>query len=327
MLSSVRTLNGMDISALDKRKLPPGNITSLYAHYLLQRGALKVQRDGTSRMSSEVLGDVSSEEEAWGPVLPEHPTAASWTLFHKRWHDKWRFVLEFKHESQHATCDDCFHFKQATQGWLTKLQSDLMSETFQSMQEYQRHLAGTTADRAFGTSLRMGADSCSCAGRPDYFFIIADGMDQAKWRLPRFPELRTPKSAAHIVRPTVIVEGVWIVGRRIDFYLMDKNQHHDSNSIQECVALSLEKAIASLTSRGLDVPRCCIYLADNTVRESKNQYMLKYWAVHVARKKFDLCLQLHMRAGHTHDVLGAPTLKAVNADNHNSSSLLQSAHL
>ena len=42
MLASVRTLNGMDISALDKRKLPPGNITSLYAHYLLQRGALKV---------------------------------------------------------------------------------------------------------------------------------------------------------------------------------------------------------------------------------------------------------------------------------------------
>ena len=29
MLSSVRTLNGMDISALDKRKLPPGNISSL----------------------------------------------------------------------------------------------------------------------------------------------------------------------------------------------------------------------------------------------------------------------------------------------------------
>jgi hypothetical protein len=51
-----------------------------------------------------------------------------------------------------------------------------------------------------------------------------------------------------------------------------------------------------MTSRGLDVPRCCIYLADDTVRESKNQYMLKYWAVHVARKKFDLCVQLHMHA-------------------------------
>ena len=307
MQASVCTLNGMDISSLEKRKLPPGNISSLYAHYLLQRGALTPQRPGTSRKSQEVvLADVSSEEDTGSVAFHEHHSAAGWTLFYKRWHDKWRFVLEFKHESHHATCDDCFHFKQATQGWLSKLQSDLMSETFQSMQEYQRHLAATTADRAFGTSLRLGAERGSCSGHPDYFFIIADGMDQAKWRLPRFPELKTPKSAAHIARPTVIVEGVWIVGHRIDFYLLDKNQHHDSNSIQECIALSLEKAIASLTSRGIDVPRCCIYLADNTVRESKNQFMLKYWAVHVARKKFDLCIQMHMRAGHTHDVLGAP---------------------
>lgn len=202
-------------------------------------------------------------------------------------------------------------------GWLTQLQSDVASAVLENMTGYQRHLSAVAADRSFINGLRVAVSSCpDVAGasgssersmRPsDYLLVIIDGMDQAKWRLPRFPELRIPKSAAHLQRPTVVVEAVWVAGHRLDFYLLDKDQHHDSNSIQECLAVSLERVAEFYRSqKSLDsMPRTIILVADNTVREAKNQYLFKYWAIHVAKNRFDICLQLHMRAGHTHDVLG-----------------------
>jgi hypothetical protein len=315
--TTLMTLCGMDLTGLEKRKLPPGNVSGLFAQYLLQRGGVlskTSKRSGGSETSAPAgRGDIvsvsSESDDADVSGGCTAPTVASWTRFYTRWVAKWRHVLEFKHESQHAVCDDCCNYKHAMHGWLKQLQSDLLSETFESMQEYQRHLSAVSADRSFTVGLRAGAVSAHCAGQSDYLMILVDGMDQAKWRLPRFPSLRTPKSGAKLGRPTVVVEAVWIVGHRLDFYLLDKDQHHDSNSIQECIALSLEKCIASLRSRGRDVPRCLILLADNTVRESKNQYMFKYMAIHVARHKFDICLQIFLRAGHTHDVLGARTKK------------------
>ena len=313
--TTLMTLCGMDVTGLEKRKLPPGNISGLYAQYLLQRGGVLSKKSKTSGVSETPMlagtsgimpvSSESDDSDGWGVCML--PTTASWTRFYTRWASKWRHILEFKHESQHAVCDECCKYKHAMHGWLKQLQSDLLSQTFETMQEYQRHLSAVTADRSFTVGLRGGAVSAHCAGQSDYLMILVDGMDQAKWRLPRFPALRTPKSGAKLGRPTVVVEAVWIVGHRLDFYLLDKDQHHDSNSIQECIALSLEKTIASLRSRSRDVPRCLILLADNTVRESKNQYMFKYMAIHVARHKFDICLQIFLRAGHTHDVLGAPT--------------------
>lgn len=325
-MDMIRSLGGADITGLPKRKLPPGNLSGLYANYLLQRGqaqevAQKCRRSKKSEQSSASWQDVSSESEPemgqQGDVVPELPSAASWSVFYKRWQEKWHLVFEFHHESAHSACDECCRYKQLMKGWLTQLQSDVASAVLENMTGYQRHLSAVAADRSFINGLRVAVSSCpDVAGasgssersmRPsDYLLVIIDGMDQAKWRLPRFPELRIPKSAAHLQRPTVVVEAVWVVGHRLDFYLLDKDQHHDSNSIQECLAVSLERVAEFYRSqKSLDsMPRTIILVADNTVREAKNQYLFKYWAIHVAKNRFDICLQLHMRAGHTHDVLG-----------------------
>lgn len=115
-LTSLATLSGLDISKLEKRKLPPGNIIGLYAQYLLQRGALLSRRSKKSRtsgmsmstdaVSSEAEGEHEGVEE-WSQVQPEPPSTASWSTFLASWTNKWRHVLEFKHESQHTVCDEC----------------------------------------------------------------------------------------------------------------------------------------------------------------------------------------------------------------------------
>jgi hypothetical protein len=312
-MSMVQTLAGLDVSKLSKRRLPPGNISGLYANYLLQRGVAKrkVKQPEQSMMSKETIATVSSESESGHDdattLCLERPSAASWSCFYRRWKEHWSLVLEFAHESTHATCDDCCTYKHEMKGWLSMLQSDVSSTVLERMLVYQRHLSAVAADRSFVNGLRHMASSMTGAPGDEFLLVIIDGMDQAKWRLPRFPELRTPKSAAHLQRPTVVVEAVWVVGHRLDFYLLDKDQRHDSNSIQECIAQSVEKVAASYESKTSKMPRTIILVADNTVREAKNQFLFKYWSIHIAKNKFDLCLQVHMRAGHTHDVLGRPT--------------------
>ena len=44
--------------------------------------------------------------------------------------------------------------------------------------------------------------------------------------------------------------------------------------------------------------------ADNTVRESKNQYLFRYWASWLMAKRARVVTQVHLQVGHTHDKLG-----------------------
>ncbi len=86
--------------------------------------------------------------------------------------------------------------------------------------------------------------------------------------------------------------------------MLDKDQCHGSSSVIQCIALSLEKVVAKLKADGRQVPAVLIILADNTVRELKNQYAFKYLIQHVLQNRFRLCLNLFMIVGHTHDRLG-----------------------
>eukprot|EP00969_Alexandrium_andersonii_P034824 1523663-Alexandrium_andersonii.AAC.1 len=100
------------------------------------------------------------------------------------------------------------------------------------VKQYSQHMTDVFRDR----NLRIFI--CDFALQPmcDFLIIFADGMDQAHWRLPRDPLLREVKSLQSFVRPTVIFECVWIYGYRIDYYLFDTDQAHDSSSIIECIS-------------------------------------------------------------------------------------------
>ena len=117
-------------------------------------------------------------------------------------------------------------------------QEDLEAK-FASIKGYRAHLADVFADRQLLWALR--AQCFQSAAARDYWLILVDGMDQAKWRLPRDPGLRSVSSLASVQRPQCVVEAVYFVNKRLDLYIMDKDQMHDASSIIHCIATTLER--------------------------------------------------------------------------------------
>ena len=263
------TCGAVDPSRLTTRRLPVGwNVSTLYGDYVASPG------------------EASEKAMYW--------------LFHKVWRESWSKAFTFSYVNEHPACDDCYEYKLALRGNVKRLAVDRVPIVFESSRLYQRHLASVAADRSFCDSLRLAA---SKFGKEDYLMIFLDGMDQAHWRLPRFPGLRTPHYLSKCSRPTVVVEGVWVVGHGVFFYLLDKDQAHGSNSVLECLARALESVESALRARGKRMPKHLILVHDNTVREMKNQMVFKYWCTHVLRRKFHSITQMMARKGHSHDIL------------------------
>ena len=109
---------------------------------------------------------------------------------------------------------------------------------FEKVREWRQHLNRVFLDRSLLNTQR--AEQMLNSLPTHRWMICADGMDQAHWRMPRDPGLRAVKSLSSCNRPTCMVECVWVVNKRIDFYVCDTDQAHDSNCVCECVALTLE---------------------------------------------------------------------------------------
>lgn len=84
--------------------------------------------------------------------------------------------------------------------------------------------------------------------------LSTDGMDQAKWALPRYKGLRPCKSLGSLKRPQLKIQGVWVYWFRLDFWVLDPDQPHDSSAVVECVARSLEGMRAMCLEKNLPVP-------------------------------------------------------------------------
>lgn len=263
------TSGAVDPSRLTTRRLPVGwNVSTLYGDYVASPG------------------EASNKAQYW--------------LFHKVWRETWSKAFTFTYVNEHPACDDCYDHKLALRGNVKRLAVDRVPMVFESSRLYQRHLASVAADRSFCDSLRLAGSKFA---REDYLMIFLDGMDQAHWRLPRFPGLRSPSRLSKCKRPTVVVEGVWVVGHGVFFYLLDKDQAHGSNSVLECLSRALESVAAGLRAQGKRMPKHLILVHDNTVREMKNQMVFKYWCTHVLGRKFHSVTQMMPRKGHSHDIL------------------------
>lgn len=91
--------------------------------------------------------------------------------------------------------------------------------------------------------------------------IATDGMDQAKWSLPRFRNLRACKAISSFKRPRLKVQAVWVYWSHVDFWILDPDQPHDSSSVCECIARSLERLRLSCSEKGVPVPtELCLWV-------------------------------------------------------------------
>ena len=112
--------------------------------------------------------------------------------FRACWQRKWAALLKFSTPSNHGVCSDCFRLKN------TIADAKTPAAKFTAVGDYRAHVGAVAADRdlkdSFWESPPFHTDK-------PVLILATDGMDQAKWRIPRSRDLKETKDFQKFHRP------------------------------------------------------------------------------------------------------------------------------
>ena len=154
-----------------------------------------------------------------------------------------------------TVCDVCEHLK----GQLHS-QDVPLAEKLGAASAYRAHLASQYSDRSVAWQL---CDVCNNR-EGDVLVCWLDGMEQAKFALPRCRGLRTTGSAsepkyvipffkcdgwidvtciprAKLQKPRMKLHGCWIFGYCLDLYCIDETSKHDASCMIEILSQSIQR--------------------------------------------------------------------------------------
>lgn len=246
------------------------------------------------------------EYVAWSRRLGEE-ASASYPTFLRVFHKVFKTHLNFRKAkgAQHSECNICCGLKQElkqafSHGKRTEVVERLTEHLFAQWLDRQVWWAVGLAcsswflrRQAVGNVVAFSSMSFSVAA------IIADSMDQAKFRLPRMRVLlkRLPKAFERLHRPAVKVFGVWLQGAMLDLWVSDEDVCGDSCKQIEGVARMLEKIIATygMLPLGLHLQQ------DNCISECKNTHIFNFCIALVLLGVFKWATLAYLRKGHTHE--------------------------
>jgi hypothetical protein len=126
--------------------------------------------------------------------------------------------------------------------------------------------------------------------------VIADGMDQAKFKVPR---LLGPKVKAldNFPRPALHNAGVWAHGHCFHLSISPPDVPKDTNTNIEAISRVLDAVLERCKS----LPNHLMLQLDNTCRDNKNQKMFR-WGIRCVQTGVFRSVTLHfLRKGHTHE--------------------------
>ncbi|CAK9029740.1 RRM domain-containing protein [Durusdinium trenchii] len=189
-----------------------------------------------------------------------------WRTFRQGWSNLLRFVAP----STHGACDVCCGFKSDF-----KRQLDPQTK-FETARCYRHHLEEVGRDRDLEQFLQA-SNTLERSGHP--LAMHWDGMDQSKWRIPRYhgPNGQRPlKSTMNLQRPQLKVQGIWIFNVLLDLYVLDPRVAADSTTVLETASRSIDFALQLCDELRVPRPNQLLVWADNCVRENKNGQLLRF---------------------------------------------------
>lgn len=175
---------------------------------------------------------------------------------------------------------------------------------------YSLHLVGQWKDRMVYWAARSmsqqwvmakwSLDYCAAALRSceltSLLTVMADGMDQGKFRLPRW-ETRKTHLVEKFPRPACHVQGVLAHGHALHLAISLPDVPKDTWSNMESLARMLD---AIFTQHGT-LPHHLHLQQDNCPRDCKNQKVMKTACYLIGKGAFrSVCLS-YLRKGHTHE--------------------------
>lgn len=223
------------------------------------------------------------------------------TTFGEVYRASWKKLMPFRAVGHHARCTRCAKLSKMRELARTKEAKDEVAEL------QREHGQAIYADRAeYARAQRLSAESVralpgapeSAASMDSVLTITIDGMDQAKFRLPR--NLVATKQFEKAWRPQQHMVGTIIAGLMEVYYLLPNDCAQDSNMQLTLLTHTLDKVSEQLQGRGRCMPANLIVQADNTCRETRNQFGLKWAAVLIMKGNFRSVTFQFMQVGHTH---------------------------
>ena len=187
----------------------------------------------------------------------------------QRSYKRWSKYLPFKDVAEGTKCNICARLSEERAQCSTKADRDQVDV------ERHAHLERVRQDRSVNNRTNKQA-SQDKVFKPEhkseqFMKIMLDGMDQAKFCLPRHKTLAGTSEMSKRWRPALHVTGAITWGLQEIYFLMPTSAPKDSNMNCKLLARCLD-----LAQRKLHPDRCLpdnlIVQVDNTTRESKNQH-------------------------------------------------------
>ena len=277
---------------------------ALYIANTQEPNAMVCQGPGTNWGPARYIGVMKPihlylELEAWC-AIQEIPKPSFQTLL--RALQRCGCVRFRKTAGQHPSCDACVNFKQR----LGAPQSPELRA--QVLEEYCHHILLQWYDRGVDSNstelsrtcrrlLESGARLNTMARQSSFWFVRIDGVDQAKFRVPR------RKNKTHdfekLIRPALHVQGAWCEGFAYHLAVADADMKKDTNNNMEVFA----RLIEDMYHKYQGLPLAISLIQDNTCRECKNQLIMKLGVKLVALGCLESIAFLYPEKGHTHGPL------------------------
>ena len=233
------------------------------------------------------------------------------------WHAKWKPTLSFRHPTNHSVCARCTEI----QMWRKRCEPD-SREARACSDIYIEHIDDTNQDREVDTRIQNLATENFLASSPpaaiseDLLNGTVDGMEQAKFKLPRHPNNKS-KDATALWKPQLHVTGVTMDGVQEYWYLYDCVLPKNASTQITLLADTLDFVDVACAERNRPMPKMYRMVSDNAAAETKNQTVMKYFAFLVFHEVFQVAELAQKTCGHTHDRQDGRFAVCANALNRN----------
>ena len=209
----IGTSFGQNVQDLPRRWLQPGSVMDLYRQYHIS--VHEKQRASCFGYNYIVwAGEINSH-------FSLEPIFSRYSVFKDRYYAKWSGCLPFRSPSEFPECDLCHELKESIrqtrapklalmlrvvcicgygpQASRACLHHEDLECKLQHIHQYREHLRDVARDRSVETTLQSENIFTDGVSRP-ILFLQTDGMDQAKWSVPRYGPPQQSKQASMVVR-------------------------------------------------------------------------------------------------------------------------------
>ena len=217
----------------------------------------------------------------------------SWSSFWRQWDSRWKRLIRFRKQTQHAQCGICFRctsFLQRTNATI--------EEKRKVAHEWRLHLMCQYKDRLIYWHLRFTSRNLREAL---ILTIIIDSMDKTKSSWPQWP-FRLPKQLDNFRRPKLVVTASLAHGFcGCIFVSHDEQTPHGASGFCEVLSRTLDKVSEICAQRRWRFPTQLVVQVDNTTGQAKNSETLVFLSTLVGTGHFVSAVENVLLVGHTHE--------------------------